>query len=103
MFFGVGEGCEDEFARAWFSGAEQGDAEDDAGLDDVSLSVTGDGGLVGEAGRSDGGFGLSGGEFDLGTDPAAPDGRPPAPVGLGSPDGQAASGGDAAEGEVVGG
>ncbi|WP_406643352.1 hypothetical protein [Amycolatopsis sp. WGS_07] len=103
MFLGVGEGCEDEFARAGFVSGEQRDAEDDAGLHDVSLSVTSDGGLVGEPGRGDGCFGLPGGEFDLGPDPAAPNGRPPATVGLGGPDGQTASRGDAAEGEVVGG
>ncbi|MGW7531948.1 hypothetical protein [Amycolatopsis sp. NPDC054798] len=65
--------------------------------------MTTDGGLVGEAGRSDGRFGLTVGEFDLGTHPAAPDGRPPATVGLSGADSQAAGGGDPAQGEVVGG
>ncbi|WP_246369039.1 hypothetical protein [Amycolatopsis echigonensis] len=69
----------------------------------MSPSVPGDGGLVGESGRGDGRFGLAVGEFDLGSDPAAANGRPPTPVGLSGPDGQTAGGGDTAEGEVVGG
>ncbi len=67
----------------------------------MPLRLVGDGGVVRQPSGLDGRFGPSGGELDLGPDPAAPDGGAPSPVDLRRPGREPPGSGEAADGEVV--
>ncbi|WP_329057097.1 hypothetical protein OG738_07460 [Amycolatopsis sp. NBC_01488] len=84
-------------------GSPQGHSQHNPGFHGVPPRTPGSRGFESALGMGHGGGALTCGELDLGTDPPAADGRPPPGVLLGGSRGQPPGGGEAAEGEVVGG